>query len=103
MQRLYTLDEYLERITWIKAARRDISVTSDIIVVSGRTEVDSRRPALLDRVGYDHLRVQVLATPTLRAGRKRHPREEKVAVWLSSMSDSAISRGIVTKIPQDDS
>src|SRR5215813_2322237 len=32
MQRLYTRDEYLERIAWIKAAKREISITSDIIV-----------------------------------------------------------------------
>src|SRR5208337_3908527 len=32
MQRLYTRDEYLERISWIQAARRDISITSDLIV-----------------------------------------------------------------------
>ena len=32
MNREYTRDWYLERISWIKAARRDISMTSDIIV-----------------------------------------------------------------------
>jgi len=32
MQREYTRDWYLERIAWTKAARRDISLTSDIIV-----------------------------------------------------------------------
>src|ERR1700728_1097736 len=32
MQRLYTRDEYMERISWIKAARREISITSDVIV-----------------------------------------------------------------------
>src|ERR1700690_368735 len=32
MQRLYTRDEYLERIAWMKAASRDISITTDIIV-----------------------------------------------------------------------
>ena len=55
MQRLYTLDEYLERISWIKAARRDISITSDIIVgFPGETEADMQETlALLDQVGYD--------------------------------------------------
>src|SRR6202050_3160290 len=39
MQRLYTRDEYLERISWIQAARRDISLTSDLIVgFPGETE-----------------------------------------------------------------
>src|ERR1041385_1150507 len=32
MQRLYTREEYLERIGWIKGARREISITTDIIV-----------------------------------------------------------------------
>ncbi len=55
MQRLYSLDEYLERISWIKAARRDISITSDIIVgFPGETEAELQETlALLDQVGYD--------------------------------------------------
>src|ERR1700731_1461875 len=32
MQRLYSRDEYLERVAWIKAAKREISITTDIIV-----------------------------------------------------------------------
>src|SRR3989442_1160449 len=32
MLRLYTREEYLERIAWIKAARRRISLTTDVIV-----------------------------------------------------------------------
>src|SRR5579864_6965134 len=32
MQRLYTRDQYLERIAWIKGAERDISITTDVIV-----------------------------------------------------------------------
>ena len=32
MSRLYTRDQYLERISWIQAAQRDISITSDLIV-----------------------------------------------------------------------
>src|ERR1700687_3996663 len=57
MQRLYTLDEYLERITWIKAARRDISITSDIIVgFPGETEVEFEETlSLLDQVEYDSI------------------------------------------------
>src|ERR1700690_1603316 len=55
MQRLYTLDEYLERISWIKAARREISITSDIIVgFPGETEAELQETLrLLDEVGYD--------------------------------------------------
>ncbi len=32
MQRLYRRDEYLERISWMKAAKREISITTDVIV-----------------------------------------------------------------------
>ena len=55
MQRLYTRDQYLERISWMKAARREISITSDIIVgFPGETEEDFQETlSLLDEVGYD--------------------------------------------------
>jgi len=32
MQRLYTRDEYVRRIEWMKMARRNVSITTDIIV-----------------------------------------------------------------------
>src|SRR5580698_8509856 len=32
MQRLYTREQYMERIAWMKAAKREISITSDVIV-----------------------------------------------------------------------
>jgi tRNA-2-methylthio-N6-dimethylallyladenosine synthase len=55
MQRLYTRDQYLERITWMKSARRDISITTDVIVgFPGETEADfAETLGLLDQVGYD--------------------------------------------------
>ncbi len=55
MQREYTREWYLERIAWIKAAKRDISMTSDIIVgFPGETEEDFEQTlTLLDVVGYD--------------------------------------------------
>jgi tRNA-2-methylthio-N6-dimethylallyladenosine synthase len=55
MQRLYTRDQYLERISWIQAARRDISLTSDLIVgFPGETERDFEETlSLMDLVGYD--------------------------------------------------
>ncbi|MGC1451832.1 MAG: tRNA (N6-isopentenyl adenosine(37)-C2)-methylthiotransferase MiaB [Candidatus Sulfotelmatobacter sp.] len=55
MQRLYSRDQYLERIAWIKAAKRDISITTDVIVgFPGETEADfSETLGLLDEVGYD--------------------------------------------------
>ncbi|MFY9646901.1 MAG: tRNA (N6-isopentenyl adenosine(37)-C2)-methylthiotransferase MiaB, partial [Terriglobales bacterium] len=55
MQRLYTRDEYLERISWIQGARRDISLTSDLIVgFPGETEREFEDTlSLMDVVGYD--------------------------------------------------
>ena len=55
MQRLYTREQYLERISWIKSAKRDISMTSDMIVgFPGETESDfADTLSLIDEVGYD--------------------------------------------------
>src|SRR6266567_3998599 len=55
MQRLYTRDQYLERISWMKSAKRDISLTSDIIVgFPGETEDDFQLTlSLLENVEYD--------------------------------------------------
>ena len=55
MQREYTREDYLERIRWIKAARREISITTDIIVgFPGETEAKFEETlSLLDEVGYD--------------------------------------------------
>ncbi len=57
MQRLYTRDQYMERITWMKAARREISITSDIIVgFPGETEDDFQETlSLLDEVEFDSI------------------------------------------------
>src|SRR6476660_6327068 len=53
MQRLYTREQYLERIAWIQAARREISITTDVIVgFPGETESDfAETLSLLDEVG----------------------------------------------------
>ncbi len=55
MQREYTRDWYLERIQWTKDAKRDISLTSDIIVgFPGETDRDFEQTiTLLEAVGYD--------------------------------------------------
>jgi tRNA-2-methylthio-N6-dimethylallyladenosine synthase len=55
MQRLYTRDQYLERIAWMKSAKREISLTTDIIVgFPGETEEDFQQTlSLLDAVEYD--------------------------------------------------
>jgi tRNA-2-methylthio-N6-dimethylallyladenosine synthase len=55
MQREYTRDWYLERISWIKAARRPISMTTDVIVgFPGETPADFEETVtLLSEVQYD--------------------------------------------------
>jgi tRNA-2-methylthio-N6-dimethylallyladenosine synthase len=55
MQRLYTGEQYLERIAWMKAAKREISITTDIIVgFPGESEADFKETlSLLDEVKYD--------------------------------------------------
>jgi len=57
MDRLYTRDEYLRRIEWLKSAKRNYSLTTDIIVgFPGETERDFEETLdLLDAVQYDSL------------------------------------------------
>jgi len=57
MQRLYTRDEYMRRIEWMKGAKRPIAITTDIIVgFPGETEADFEETlGLLDEVEYDSL------------------------------------------------
>lgn len=55
MLREYTREQYLERIAWMKAASRDISITTDIIVgFPGETDREFEETiTLLEAVGYD--------------------------------------------------
>jgi tRNA-2-methylthio-N6-dimethylallyladenosine synthase len=57
MDRLYTRDEYMRRIDWLKNAKRRYSITTDIIVgFPGETEDDFAQTLdLLDTVQYDSL------------------------------------------------
>ena len=57
MQRLYTRDEYMRRIDWMKNARRPIAITTDIIVgFPGETEQEFEETLkLLDDVQFDAL------------------------------------------------
>jgi tRNA-2-methylthio-N6-dimethylallyladenosine synthase len=57
MQRLYTRDEYMRRIEWMKSAGRDIAITTDIIVgFCGETERDFEQTLrLIEEVEYDSL------------------------------------------------
>ena len=55
MQRLYTRADYLRRIDWMKKARRNIAITTDIIVgFPGETEAEFNETVrLIDEVEYD--------------------------------------------------
>ncbi len=55
MAREYTREQYLERIAWMKAAKRPISITTDLIVgFPGETDGDFEQTiTLLHEVGYD--------------------------------------------------
>jgi tRNA-2-methylthio-N6-dimethylallyladenosine synthase len=55
MLREYTREMYLEKISWIKSAKRDISITTDMIVgFPGETEADFEETiTLCHAVGYD--------------------------------------------------
>ena len=55
MQRLYAREQYLECVTWIKSAKREISMTTDVIVgFPGETEADFEQTlSLLEEVRYD--------------------------------------------------
>ncbi len=57
MDRLYTRDDYMRRIEWLKNARRKYSITTDIIVgFPGETDADFQQTLdLLDEVQYDSL------------------------------------------------
>lgn len=55
MRRTYTREEYLEKISWIRGAKRPISMTTDIIVgFPGESDRDfDDTLSLLETVGYD--------------------------------------------------
>jgi tRNA-2-methylthio-N6-dimethylallyladenosine synthase len=57
MLRSYSRDEYMRRIEWIKNAKRDIAITTDIIVgFPGETEAEFNQTLrLLDEVEYDSM------------------------------------------------
>ena len=100
MQRLYRRDEYLERIHWMKAATREISITTDVIVgFPGETESDfSETLNLLDEVGYDSVFSFKYSprpnTPALRLD-DAIPEEEKsrrLEVLMAKQREIQISR-----------
>ncbi len=57
MRRLYTRDEYLLRIEWLRGARRKIAITTDVIVgFPGEREADFEATlSLIEEVRYDSM------------------------------------------------
>lgn len=57
MQRLYTRDEYMRCIEWMKNSKRDLAITTDIIVgFPGETEADFNATIqLAEQVEYDSM------------------------------------------------
>ncbi|MEO8596145.1 MAG: tRNA (N6-isopentenyl adenosine(37)-C2)-methylthiotransferase MiaB [Candidatus Solibacter sp.] len=57
MDRLYTRDEYMRRIDWIKGAKRRYALSTDIIVgFPGETDADFQQTLdLMDEVQYDSM------------------------------------------------
>ena len=57
MDRRYTREEYMQRIEWLRSAKRNYALTTDIIVgFPGETEQDFQQTLdLLDEVQYDSL------------------------------------------------
>jgi tRNA-2-methylthio-N6-dimethylallyladenosine synthase len=55
MRRTYTREEYLAKILWLRGAKKDFSITTDVIVgFPGETADDfGQSITLLDEVGYD--------------------------------------------------
>jgi tRNA-2-methylthio-N6-dimethylallyladenosine synthase len=87
MQRLYSRDEYMRRIEWMKTANRDIAITTDIIVgFPGETEKDFNDTLrLLDEVEYDAMFIFKYSkrpnTPALQY-EDHIPEEEKTRRFL---------------------
>ncbi len=82
MQRMYSRDQYMRRIEWMKTARRDIAITTDIIVgFPGETEAEFLETvSLIEEVGYDSMFIFKYSkrpnTPALRY-EDHIPEEEK--------------------------
>ncbi len=101
MQRLYTRDEYMQRIAWMKAARRPIAITSDIIVgFPGETEADFEATlGLLTEVEYDSMFASsIRGGPILRRWRWRirFRKKRKSGGWRSCRNTSGRFRSGAT-------
>jgi tRNA-2-methylthio-N6-dimethylallyladenosine synthase len=100
MQRLYTREQYLERIAWMKAAKREISITTDVIVgFPGEMESDFEKTlSLLEEVGYDGVfSFKYSARPntpalSLEDAVPEHEKARRLDVLMARQRDIQISR-----------
>jgi tRNA-2-methylthio-N6-dimethylallyladenosine synthase len=87
MQRLYTRDDYMRRIDWMKKAKRDIAITTDIIVgFPGETEADFEETVrMVEEVEYESMFIFKYSkrpnTPALQY-EDHIPEEEKTRRFL---------------------
>lgn len=87
MQRLYTRDDYMRRIDWMKRAKRDIAITTDIIVgFPGETEADFEATVrMVEEVEYESMFIFKYSkrpnTPALQY-EDHIPEEEKTRRFL---------------------
>ena len=87
MQRMYSRDQYMRRIEWMKNARRDIAITTDIIVgFPGETEAEFLETvSLIEEVEYDSMFIFKYSrrpnTPAVRY-EDHIPEEEKTRRFL---------------------
>lgn len=87
MQRLYSRDDYMRRIDWMKKAKRDIAITTDIIVgFPGETEADFEETVrMVEEVEYESMFIFKYSkrpnTPALQY-EDHIPEEEKTRRFL---------------------
>ncbi|MBV8897852.1 MAG: tRNA (N6-isopentenyl adenosine(37)-C2)-methylthiotransferase MiaB [Acidobacteriaceae bacterium] len=87
MQRMYSRDQYVRRIEWMKNAKREIAITTDIIVgFPGETEAEFLETvSLVEEVEYDSMFIFKYSkrpnTPALRY-EDHIPEEEKTRRFL---------------------
>jgi len=87
MQRLYSRDDYMRRIDWMKNAKRDIAITTDIIVgFPGETEAEFEETVrMVEEVEYESMFIFKYSkrpnTPALQY-EDHIPEEEKTRRFL---------------------
>ncbi len=87
MQRMYTRDDYMRRIAWMKNAKREIAITTDIIVgFPGETETDFEDTVrMIEEVEYESMFIFKYSkrpnTPALQY-EDHIPEEEKTRRFL---------------------